>query len=109
MPTLQEIEAKKTANGGWTRARLAEWGVPWPPPKGWKKTLTAAAPEAPAAEILDLDCEGPVIPRRLTEHPAFRAIWSVIGEWNDPVPTGAHVLMVLRALRDAGVVILATK
>lgn len=25
--------------GGWTRATLAEWGVPWPPPRGWKKVL----------------------------------------------------------------------
>ena len=23
----------------WTRAQLAEWGVPWPPPKGWRKRL----------------------------------------------------------------------
>lgn len=25
--------------GGYTRTQLAEWGVPWPPPKGWKKQL----------------------------------------------------------------------
>ena len=37
----EEIEAKKTANGGWTRETLAQWGVPWPPPKGWKKKLEA--------------------------------------------------------------------
>lgn len=33
------IEAKKTKKGGWTKAQLAEWGIPWPPPKGWKKKL----------------------------------------------------------------------
>lgn len=33
------VEAKKTPNGGWTKAQLAEWGVPWPPPKGWRKNL----------------------------------------------------------------------
>jgi hypothetical protein len=27
---------------GYTRAKLAEWGIPWPPPKGWRKKLIAA-------------------------------------------------------------------
>lgn len=40
-PSKEEIEAAKTPNGGWTRATLAQWGVPWPPPKGWKKALTS--------------------------------------------------------------------
>jgi hypothetical protein len=39
MPTAREIEARKTKSGSWTRATLAEWGVPWPPPRGWKQTL----------------------------------------------------------------------
>ena len=34
--TEDEIMARRTKNGGWTRETLAEWGVPWPPPKGWK-------------------------------------------------------------------------
>lgn len=34
-----EIEAARTPRGGWTRKQLAEWGVPWPPPKGWRKKL----------------------------------------------------------------------
>lgn len=34
-----DIEAKRTERGGFTRATLAEWGVPWPPPKGWKRNL----------------------------------------------------------------------
>lgn len=38
-PSREEIDAARTANGGWTRGQLAKWGVPWPPPKGWKKTL----------------------------------------------------------------------
>jgi hypothetical protein len=38
-PVRAEIEAKRTLRGGWSRAQLAEWGVPWPPPKGWKKRL----------------------------------------------------------------------
>jgi hypothetical protein len=24
---------------GWNRKQLAEWGVPWPPPKGWRTRL----------------------------------------------------------------------
>jgi hypothetical protein len=39
-----EIEAAKTANGGYTRKTLAQWGVPWPPPKGWKNALTEGRP-----------------------------------------------------------------
>jgi hypothetical protein len=38
---VDQIEAAKTSRGGWTRDTLAQWGVPWPPPKGWKAALTA--------------------------------------------------------------------
>jgi hypothetical protein len=37
--TLEEIEAKRTPNGGWTKETLKGWGVPWPPTKGWKQRL----------------------------------------------------------------------
>lgn len=37
--TLEQIEAGKTAKGGFTRKQLVAWGVSWPPPKGWKKAL----------------------------------------------------------------------
>lgn len=43
LPTPEEIEAAKTANGGWTREQLAAWGVSWPPPKGWRKALEERA------------------------------------------------------------------
>lgn len=43
-PTPDEIEAARTQAGGWTRAQLAEWGVPWPPPKGWRRALEQSAP-----------------------------------------------------------------
>jgi 5-methylcytosine-specific restriction endonuclease McrA len=39
IPSPDEIERNKTTNGGWTRQVLSSWGVPWPPPEGWKKTL----------------------------------------------------------------------
>jgi hypothetical protein len=37
--TKQEIEAELTLAGGYTKATLDKWGVPWPPPKGWKQRL----------------------------------------------------------------------
>jgi len=37
--TEDEIISKQTPKGGWKREQLAEWGVPWPPPKGWKERL----------------------------------------------------------------------
>jgi len=40
MVTQEQIEAAKTPNGAWTRKQLAEWGVGWPPKKGWKKRIT---------------------------------------------------------------------
>lgn len=45
--TLEEIEAGRSKKGGFTRATLAKWGVPWPPPKGWMEALTEGAPLAP--------------------------------------------------------------
>ncbi|MER7766786.1 TnsA endonuclease N-terminal domain-containing protein [Kitasatospora sp. NPDC096140] len=39
-PTPEEIEAARTPAGGWRRDQLAAWGVPWPPPRGWKQRLT---------------------------------------------------------------------
>lgn len=40
----EEIDAAKTEKGGWTRGTLAQWGVPWPPPKGWRAALIAGEP-----------------------------------------------------------------
>ena len=49
--TEDEILSKMTPKGGWTRETLESWGVPWPPPKGWKKALLAGAvlPRRPLA------------------------------------------------------------
>jgi hypothetical protein len=44
-PTRRQIEA-----GPWTRSQLAQWGVPWPPPKGWKTRLERAADALAAGE-----------------------------------------------------------
>ncbi len=37
--TAEEIEAGRSPRGGWSAATLASWGVPWPPPKGWRQRL----------------------------------------------------------------------
>jgi len=37
--TDEEIDAEKTPAGGLTAATLRKWGVSWPPPKGWRKTI----------------------------------------------------------------------
>lgn len=33
--TRADVMAARTAAGGWTKEQLAQWGVAWPPPKGW--------------------------------------------------------------------------
>jgi len=37
--TREEIDAAKTAKGGWTKATLEGWGISWPPQKGWMDRL----------------------------------------------------------------------
>lgn len=37
--TEEEIEAGRSPAGGFTKKTLAKWGVPWPPPKGWREAL----------------------------------------------------------------------
>jgi hypothetical protein len=39
LPSPEEVYQAQTVNGGWTRDTLARWGVPWPPPKGWRRRL----------------------------------------------------------------------
>jgi hypothetical protein len=68
MKTREEVESaiegKRTASGGFLRADLAEWGVPWPkgksPPAGWKNLMidhqTLSYPEAVNRE-LDAQCD----------------------------------------------------
>jgi hypothetical protein len=56
IPSPAEIEAAKTKAGGWTRATLAKWGVPWPPPAGWRERLARqqhGRVERAAAQVVD--------------------------------------------------------
>lgn len=43
VPTIQEIEEGRSERGGYTRATVEKWGVPWPLQKGWRKRLLAEA------------------------------------------------------------------
>jgi hypothetical protein len=43
VPTPEEIVRARTPAGGWTRTQLAAWGIPWPPPRGWRKKLEKAS------------------------------------------------------------------
>ena len=42
--TDSQIEAAKSPRGGFTRETLAAWGVPWPPPRGWRRALIEGRP-----------------------------------------------------------------
>jgi hypothetical protein len=57
IPSPEEIEQYKTPNGGWTRHDLANWGVPWPPPEGWKEALEGAYQSGQTVGIV-LECIG---------------------------------------------------
>ena len=39
LPSPEDVESHKTPAGSWTALQLAEWGVPWPPPGGWRRDL----------------------------------------------------------------------
>lgn len=54
-PTAEQIENLRTQRGGYTKAQLSEWGIPWPPPKGWRKRLIAEAALAAVGEAEEWD------------------------------------------------------
>lgn len=45
--TVREIQSVRNQKGGYTRRRLEKLGVPWPPPKGWRKAILASGRHAP--------------------------------------------------------------
>ncbi len=38
-PSPDEVLAARTGRNAWNRVTLAKWGVPWPPPAGWRTRL----------------------------------------------------------------------
>lgn len=57
IPSPEEIERYKTSNGGWTRHDLNSWGVPFPPPHGWKEQLEKAYYNGQTVGVI-LECIG---------------------------------------------------
>jgi hypothetical protein len=51
--TEDEIMAARTPKGGWTKKQLAEWGMPWPPPKGWIEALVVRRDKSTTARQAD--------------------------------------------------------
>ena len=39
VPSPADIEAGRSERSGWTKATLAEWGIKWPPKRGWRRRL----------------------------------------------------------------------
>jgi hypothetical protein len=39
LPSPEEVMAARSPAGGWTKATLAQWGIAWPPPTGWRGDL----------------------------------------------------------------------
>lgn len=39
LPSPDVVENARSAGGGWAQSTLHAWGVPWPPPAGWKAAL----------------------------------------------------------------------
>lgn len=74
--SAEEIEAAKTPAGGWTREVLAGWGVPWPPPTGWRKRLTAGPAHAADALVESL----PSFVEELNSHAPEALLRSILEE-----------------------------
>jgi hypothetical protein len=72
--TEQQIEAGRSPKGGWNRKQLAAWGVPWPPPKGWRIALTCGRDPmrlSQPARLPDLDATDRGRIRRKTQASDF--------------------------------------
>jgi hypothetical protein len=39
IPSPKDIEIAKTSAGGWNMETLRDWGISWPPQKGWRVRL----------------------------------------------------------------------
>jgi hypothetical protein len=71
--TEAEIEAGRTKKGGFSRNKLAEWGVPWPPPHGWKRALLTGSYDT---EDEEYDFRGDMTVVEL--HDLFRKVVSAV-------------------------------
>src|SRR5215204_3749932 len=52
-PSPEEVaDASTSPHGSWAAKQLRDWGVPWPPPAGWRKEL--ARKHAAGEEVVPL-------------------------------------------------------
>lgn len=51
-PTPEEMQRLRISTKGFNRALLAEYGIPWPPPSGWRKELLKRFWIPPATKIV---------------------------------------------------------
>ena len=70
----EEVRAKQTGNGGWKASVLREWGIPWPPPKGWRQMITSNPSTKYTPQQSNLFFSVEKIERGLSENP---------DEWQD--------------------------
>lgn len=80
--------SKQTGPGGWNKAQLAKWGVPWPPPAGWKANILRHG--SPYSDVIQVFGGGII---EAKDRPLFCAhcdselIPEYQGLWNAHAPT----------------------
>jgi ribonuclease HI len=90
IPSPDEIIAGGSGRGGWTREQLAKWGVPWPPPSGWRKELERRyreeqerarpkEPSGPPVTMIHCFFDGACEPINPGGHAAYGAVVKVDG------------------------------
>jgi hypothetical protein len=52
MTQMTEAEIAELADG-WTKKDMAEWGIPWPPPKDWQRRLLSGEYNLPGGDASD--------------------------------------------------------
>jgi hypothetical protein len=72
-PSPAEVmAASTTSTGHWPARTLAQWGVPWPPPKGWREELRRL--HAIGAEVTPLPFDDRKGRQQTLQRPSTRAL-----------------------------------
>lgn len=94
--------ASSSPSGSWTYAQMAQWGVPIPPPSGWRQALVNAwkqahATRCPVCNVLVNEDEGIVVTRGANPDGTLRVFYFCSNEhrwaWSNSLPplgTQAH-------------------
>jgi hypothetical protein len=86
--TPEQVEASMTKRGGFSRESLANLGVPWPPPKGWRAAITIGR-HSPLPAPVVVSPSGEKRPCQRTPD-----------EWMELIPRLRHVAFKERLARD---------